>query len=208
MKSFLFLFINFIGCLLFLQTADAARIFYNKAQLIRDLETERDPEFKGCTEPTEPFNCPGSETCISLQFICDGIPGDCPMNYDEDPNLCNAYERPPKDTIVRFLSTQYSNHGNSFITYLFGNNAALMFKKIPAIDAFGVIASNLAISPTISEFAKNMEMTHVEKQRLFTTLKKVNTGQVNSLPAFIRDSINEGLSSLVDNLKKTNFINI
>ena len=45
---------------------------------------------KGCTEPTEPFNCPGSETCISLQFICDGIPGDCPMNYDEDPNLCNA----------------------------------------------------------------------------------------------------------------------
>ena len=41
-------------------------------------------------DPTEPFNCPGTKECISLQFLCDGIPGDCTKNDDEDPKLCSA----------------------------------------------------------------------------------------------------------------------
>lgn len=41
-------------------------------------------------DPTEPFNCPGTTECISLQFLCDGIPGDCSNNDDEDPKLCSA----------------------------------------------------------------------------------------------------------------------
>jgi hypothetical protein len=44
----------------------------------------------GCTDPTEPFQCPGSNICISLQFLCDGHPGDCPDNYDENKGLCIA----------------------------------------------------------------------------------------------------------------------
>ncbi len=42
-----------------------------------------------CQDVTEPYNCPGTNLCISLQFICDGIP-DCPDDYDENPSVCNA----------------------------------------------------------------------------------------------------------------------
>lgn len=45
---------------------------------------------QGCLDPTEPFQCPKSNQCISLQFLCDGHPGDCPNNFDEDPGLCIA----------------------------------------------------------------------------------------------------------------------
>lgn len=47
---------------------------------------------RGCTDPTEPFQCPGTKICISLQFLCDGHPGDCPNNYDEDQGLCISCE--------------------------------------------------------------------------------------------------------------------
>lgn len=52
--------------------------------------SKRNKDSEGCIDPTEPFQCPGSNTCISLQFICDGHPGDCPDNYDEDEGLCVA----------------------------------------------------------------------------------------------------------------------
>ena len=43
-----------------------------------------------CIDPTEPFQCPGTNVCISLQFLCDGHVGDCPNGYDEDQSLCVA----------------------------------------------------------------------------------------------------------------------
>ena len=44
----------------------------------------------GCIDPSEPFQCPQSERCIALQFICDGHPGDCPGNFDENEETCIA----------------------------------------------------------------------------------------------------------------------
>lgn len=44
----------------------------------------------GCVDPSEPFQCPQSEKCIALQFICDGHPGDCPGNTDENEETCIA----------------------------------------------------------------------------------------------------------------------
>ena len=49
-------------------------------------------------------------------------------------------------------------------------------------------------------------MTIIEKKRFIETIEKVYRGQVNELPKFIKDSISEGLSSLVDNLEKTSFM--
>ncbi|CAF3952933.1 unnamed protein product [Rotaria sp. Silwood2] len=46
--------------------------------------------FKGCIDPSEPFQCPQSEQCIALQFICDGHAGDCPGNLDENEETCIA----------------------------------------------------------------------------------------------------------------------
>ena len=47
-------------------------------------------EYLGCVDPSEPFQCPQSEKCIALQFICDGHPGDCPGNLDENEETCIA----------------------------------------------------------------------------------------------------------------------
>ena len=47
----------------------------------------------GCADPSEPFPCPQSKQCIALQFLCDGNPGDCPGNYDENEELCTAGKR-------------------------------------------------------------------------------------------------------------------
>ncbi len=66
---------------------------------------------------------------------------------------------------------------------------------------------SVLVSPTIKEFCEKMEMSDVEEKRLHMTLEKVNTGQVGNMPQFVKDSVREGLSSLVDNLKKTHFIN-
>ena len=50
----------------------------------------RSPFPVGCVDPSEPFQCPRSEKCIALQFICDGNPGDCPGNTDENEETCIA----------------------------------------------------------------------------------------------------------------------
>ena len=62
------------------------------------------------------------------------------------------------------------------------------------------------MSPTINEFAISMNMNELEKKRFGLVLEKINTGQISQLPVFIKDSISEGLGSLVDNLIKTNFM--
>lgn len=51
---------------------------------------QMDHQFKGCIDPSEPFQCPQSERCIALQFICDGHPGDCPGDLDENEETCIA----------------------------------------------------------------------------------------------------------------------
>jgi len=58
-------------------------------------------QFKGCIDPSEPFQCPQSEVCIALQFICDGHPGDCPGNLDENEETCIAAKRPAKENIEK-----------------------------------------------------------------------------------------------------------
>ena len=57
--------------------------------------SKRNPSVQsGCSDPTEPFQCPGSNICISLQFLCDGHAGDCPNNYDENQALCVSGKQP------------------------------------------------------------------------------------------------------------------
>lgn len=73
--------------------------------------SKRSKSLNGCIDPTEPFQCPGSNICISLQFICDGHPGDCPDDYDEDQSLCVA-------GIHSFIAKNY------FITVYFSTSSS------------------------------------------------------------------------------------
>lgn len=50
----------------------------------------------------KPFLCQSSSVCIALDSVCDDHP-DCPDQFDEDKELCNAKKRPPIETIYKFL---------------------------------------------------------------------------------------------------------
>ena len=62
------------------------------------------------------------------------------------------------------------------------------------------------VSPNIEEFAKVMEMTETEKNRLANVLLSLNTGQVVDLPPFIKNTASEGLGTLTNQLIDTNFL--
>ena len=149
-------------------------------------------------------------------------------------NKKNLAKRPPKDTIRRFLTAQYKNYGAKFIEFMFGNKALAMFSKLPTMKAIEIISISLAgkqreklllilifistkmnlisiqfsikVSPNIHEFAKVMEMTPVEKNRLALTLESIYTGQVGDLPIFVVNSASEGLSTIAEQLIRTQFL--
>jgi len=160
----------------------------------------------GCKDPTEPFQCLGSSTCISLQFLCDGQPDDCPNNSDEDEALCTALKRPPKDFIRRFLIAQYTNYGSKFIEYIFGSKAASLFSHEPVIKSVDTITIALIVSPTIEQFSKVFEMNEVEMNRFANVIESIHNGQLEELPSFVKDSAKEGLSTLTEQLMRTNFL--
>ncbi|CAF4022038.1 unnamed protein product, partial [Adineta steineri] len=45
---------------------------------------------------------------IALQFICDGHPGDCPDNLDENEVTCTAAKCPAKENIEKVLHAVYT----------------------------------------------------------------------------------------------------
>jgi hypothetical protein len=58
----------------------------------------------------------------------------------------------------------------------------------------------------VDEFASVMEMTNQEKDRLIKTFESLNNGEVAHLPDIIINFSSEGLTSLVDELIKTRFL--
>ena len=54
-----------------------------------------------------------------------------------------AENRPPKDSIRRFLTTEYGNYGSKYMEYLFGTNLANLFENSAN---FGDVIDALSIS--------------------------------------------------------------
>lgn len=58
----------------------------------------------------------------------------------------------------------------------------------------------------MNEFARMMEMTSEEKKRLIATIEQLSSGQVENLPGFVVNAASEGLSTLIDQLIRTQFL--
>ena len=76
---------NYCSCL-----TDKNPVLCRLEKQLEDIKCFDHCHVSGCIDPSEPFQCPESEKCISLQFICDGHPGDCPGNRDENEETCIA----------------------------------------------------------------------------------------------------------------------
>nr|KAG5698080.1 hypothetical protein BaRGS_031770 [Batillaria attramentaria]KAG5700915.1 hypothetical protein BaRGS_012322 [Batillaria attramentaria] len=57
-------------------------------------------------EPSKPFLCRDSPTCIRLNDVCDGK-WDCEGGFDEDPAVCFGASRPHMEAIYEFLQKEH-----------------------------------------------------------------------------------------------------
>ncbi|CAF3015115.1 unnamed protein product [Rotaria socialis] len=163
------------------------------------------PSFKGCTDPSEPFQCPQSERCIALQFICDGQPNDCPDNNDENEETCIAVKRPAKENIENFLRAVYTLHGLRLFTFLFGQTFSKTIKKNMSywLEA---LASAFSVSKNIRIFGTKLRMPSKDLAHFRRIIQKIHQGLLEEIPLFAQEAVNQGLASLIEKLHKSGFM--
>ncbi|CAF1470540.1 unnamed protein product, partial [Didymodactylos carnosus] len=152
-------------------------------------------QFKGCIDPSEPFQCPQSEKCIALQFICDGHPGDCPGNLDENEETCIAAKRPAKENIEKFLQAEYALHGTQLFTFLFGHKLSQSIEENKSFW-FDTLASAFSVAKTIQNFAEKTGMSMNDLNHFQNVMVMIHDGRLEEIPLFAQEAVTQGLASL------------
>jgi hypothetical protein len=162
-------------------------------------------QFKGCIDPSEPFQCPQSEKCIALQFICDGNPNDCPGNLDENEETCIAAKRPAKENIEKFLQAEYALHGAKLFTFLFGHKLSKSIEENSPFW-FDALASAFSVARTIRNFAEKTHMSAEDLAHFRNVIQMVHDGRLEEIPLFAQEAVNQGLASLIEKLYESGFM--
>lgn len=162
-------------------------------------------QFKGCIDPSEPFQCPQSERCIALQFICDGHPGDCPGNLDENEETCIAAKRPAKENIEKFLQAEYTLHGPKLFTFLFGHKLSKSIEENSPFW-FDTLASAFSVAKTIRNFAEKTHMSADDLVHFQNVVQMIHDGRLEEIPMFAQEAVNQGLASLIEKLYESGFM--
>jgi len=162
-------------------------------------------QFKGCIDPSEPFQCPQSEKCIALQFICDGHPGDCPGNLDENEETCIAAKRPAKENIEKFLQAEYTLHGSKLFTFLFGHKISKSIEENSSFW-FDTLASAFSVAKTIRNFAEKTHMSPDDLKHFNNVMEMIHDGRLEDIPIYAQEAVNQGLASLIEKLYESGFM--
>ncbi|CAF1395582.1 unnamed protein product [Rotaria sordida] len=162
-------------------------------------------QFKGCIDPSEPFQCPQSERCIALQFICDGHAGDCPGNLDENEETCIAVKRPAKENIENFLHAAYVLHGSQLFTFLFGEKLSNSIEKNKSFW-LDTLASAFSVAKNINSFAKRLRMSSDDVEHFRDVIGKIHDGRLEEIPLVAQEAVNQGLASLIEKLYESGFM--
>ncbi|CAF1037240.1 unnamed protein product [Rotaria sp. Silwood1] len=162
-------------------------------------------QFKGCIDPSEPFQCPQSERCIALQFICDGHAGDCPGNLDENEETCIAFKRPAKDNIENFFDAEHVLHGSQLFTFLFGEKFSNTIENNKSfwLDA---LASAFSVAKNLKSFATKLQMSPEDVAHFRNVVEKIHDGRLEEIPVFAQEAVNQGLASLIEKLYDSGFM--
>jgi len=162
-------------------------------------------QFKGCIDPSEPFQCPQSERCIALQFICDGHAGDCPGNQDENEETCIAAKRPAKENIEKFLQAEYTLHGPKLFKFLFGQKLSKSIEENHSFW-FDTLASAFSVAKTIRNFAEKTHMSSDDLAHFQNVVQMIHDGRLEEIPLFAQEAVNQGLASLIEKLYDSGFM--
>ncbi|KAM7539199.1 hypothetical protein Aperf_G00000050393 [Anoplocephala perfoliata] len=117
------------------------------------------PVGNGCPV-TAPWPCQQYSFCLSFAFVCDGEI-DCPDGYDENPRLCVAKNRPALTLLESFL--------NKYQDWL--------VPKYLGDGDIKTIAYNLAISQSLEDYRKNMQLTDEQFRHLRLLLDELLKGR-------------------------------
>ncbi|XP_076060808.1 prohormone-4 isoform X9 [Oratosquilla oratoria] len=163
------------------------------------------PEPKQATlcKPYEPFRCPNSNKCISIQYLCDGAP-DCEDGYDENPQLCTAAKRPPVDETAAFLSSLLSSHGPNYLEKLFGKKARNALQPLGGVQEVAVALSE---SQTIDDFGRSLKLMREDVDHLRSVFMAVENGDIGMLKSLgIKDSELGDVKFFLEKLVHTGFL--
>jgi len=162
-------------------------------------------QFKGCIDPSEPFQCPQSQRCIALQFICDGNANDCPNNYDENEETCIAAKRPAKENIEKFLQSLYALHGSKLFALLFGETLAKSIEE-NKMFWFDTLASAFSVAKNLRSFGDKIHMSANDLAHFRNIIETIHVGRLEDIPLLAQEAVQEGLASFVQKLYESGFM--
>ncbi|XP_058802516.1 prohormone-4 [Phymastichus coffea] len=153
--------------------------------------------------PYKPFKCPEDNTCISIQYLCDGAP-DCREGYDEDPRLCTAAKRPPVEETASFLQALLASHGPNYLEKLFGSKARDALAPLGGVNK---VAIALSESQTIEDFGAALHLMRSDLEHLRSVFMAVENGDIGMLKSLgIKDSELGDVRFFLEKLVDTGFL--
>ncbi|XP_008214663.1 prohormone-4 isoform X2 [Nasonia vitripennis] len=153
--------------------------------------------------PYKPFKCPEDNTCISIQYLCDGAP-DCREGYDEDPRLCTAAKRPPVEETASFLQALLASHGPNYLEKLFGSKARDALAPLGGVNK---VAIALSESQTIEDFGAALHLMRSDLEHLRSVFMAVENGDLGLLKSLgIKDSELGDVKFFLEKLVDTGFL--
>ncbi|XP_068153056.1 IDLSRF-like peptide [Drosophila tropicalis] len=190
---------TFLVCLLLLQTTTTT----NAIDLSRLYGHMVEKRSGVACHPYEPFKCPGSGNCISIQYLCDGAP-DCSDGYDEDMRLCTAAKRPPVEETASFLQSLIASHGPNYLEKLFGSKARDALSPLGGVEK---VAIALSESQTIEDFGAALRLMRSDLEHLRSVFMAVENGDLGMLKSLgIKDSELGDVKFFLEKLVNTGFL--
>lgn len=133
-------------------------------------------------------------------------------------------KRPAKENIEKFFQAEYTLHGLQLFKFLFGekltksieDNHAFWFDALASafsgrmscsVDWSLSQASLLvSVAKNIRHFAEKTHMSSMDLTHLQNVVQTIHDGQLEELPIYVQEAVNQGLASLIEKLYESGFI--
>jgi len=135
-------------------------------------------------------------------------------------------KRPAKENIEKFLQAEYALHGSKLFAFIFGSKLAKAIEENTAFwfdslaSAFSGKCSQLKsilrcfflyiiiclVSKNLIGFGEKLRLTPDDIAHFRKVIEIVHNGQLEEIPKFAQEAVNQGLASLIEKLYESGFM--